>query len=224
METTIIPLEEDTGPPTKVGFEVIYSTFQGVKLEGCAFRFSISRVKEVLMKIAIGTKNKAKNKAVQNVCRLLINDPEFIMIDVPSNVSNQPFGDEETLQGAKNRAIQACKEAQVNLAFGLEGGVKDLDGQLFICNWGVLQTKEGKQYMAGGAQLPLPEEVALAIRSGEELGPIMERYTKQEGVRHNEGAVGVFTSGIVKRADMFEHIIKLLLGQYFQDHPNRKMT
>jgi inosine/xanthosine triphosphatase len=176
------------------------------------------------MKIAIGTKNLAKSKAVQNICMLLIKQPEFITVDVPSNVSEQPIGDEETLQGAKNRAWLACNEAQVNIAFGLEGGVKELDGQLFICNWGVLQTKEGKQYIAGGAQIPLPEEVAFAIRNGEELGPVMENYTKQVGIRHNEGAVGVFTTGIVKRAEMFEHVVKLLLGQYFKDNPNHKMT
>jgi len=176
------------------------------------------------MKIAIGTKNQAKNKAVQSICLQLMNNPVFISLDVPSNVSEQPFGDEETLQGAKNRARQACNEAKVTMAFGLEGGVKDLDGQLFICNWGVLQTKDGEQYLAGGAQLPLPQEVANAVRNGEELGPVMERYTNQTGIRHNEGAVGVFTSNIVKRADMFEHIVKLLLGQYLKDHPSRKMT
>ena len=176
------------------------------------------------MKIAIGTKNKAKNKAVQSICLQLMNDPVFISLDVRSNVSEQPFGDEETLQGAKNRAKQACKEEQVHMAFGLEGGVKELNGQLFICNWGVLQTAAGEQYLAGGAQLPLPQEVALAVRNGEELGPVMERYTNQTGIRHNEGAVGVFTSNIVKRADMFEHIVKLLLGQYLKDHPGRKMT
>jgi len=176
------------------------------------------------MKIAIGTKNQAKIIAVQNICLQFMNNPEFISLDVPSNVSAQPFGDEETLQGAKNRALQACNEEPVHMAFGLEGGVKELDGQLYICNWGVLHTKEGEQYIAGGAQLPLPQDVALAVRNGEELGPVMEHYTNQTGVRQNEGAVGIFTSNIVKRADMFEHIVKLLLGQYLKDHPSSKMT
>ena len=153
-----------------------------------------------------------------------MNDPEFISHDVASNVSSQPFGDEETLQGAKNRAVEACSEEHVHMAFGLEGGVKELDGELYICNWGVLHTKEGEQYIAGGAQLPLSQEVALAVRNGEELGPVMERYTNQTGIRQNEGAVGFFTSNIVKRADMFEHIVKLIVGQYLQDHPSRKKT
>jgi len=166
------------------------------------------------MKIAIGTKNKAKVKAVQNICDSLIENVEYMMLDVPSHVPKQPIGDEETLQGAKNRAAQACKEKNVDLSFGLEGGVKEFNGQLFICNWGVLQTATGQQYIAGGAQIPLPEEVASAIQKGEELGPVMDRFTAQVGISHHEGAVGVFTDGIVKRADMFEHVVKLLIGQY----------
>lgn len=206
-----IRLEKDTIPLEKYrGFRILSGLFHIKAKEG------------ENMKIAIGTKNQAKNKAVQNICMSLINQPEFISLDVSSNVSAQPFGDEETLQGAKNRALQACNEASVHMAFGLEGGVKELDGQLYICNWGVLHTKEGQQYIAGGAQLPLPQEVAHAVRNGEELGPVMERYTNQTGIRHNEGAVGIFTCNIVKRADMFEHIVKLLLGQYLKNHPCRK--
>jgi len=166
------------------------------------------------MKIAIGTKNKAKVKAVQAICDSLMKNVEYKMLDVPSHVSAQPIGDEETLQGAMNRATQACNDENIDLSFGLEGGVKEFCGQLYICNWGVLQTSAGKQYIAGGAQIPLPEEVASAIRKGEELGPVMDRYTEQVGVRHHEGAVGVFTAGVVNRADMFEHVVKLLIGQY----------
>ena len=166
------------------------------------------------MKIAIGTQNTAKVKAVQNICNTQLENAEYMIFDVPSRVSEQPIGDEETLQGAKNRAEQASKEKRVDLSFGLEGGVKELDGKLYICNWGVLQTKNGQQYIAGGAQIPLPEEVASQIRNGEELGPVMDRYTKQEGIRHHEGAVGVFTNGFVTRSEMFEHVIKLLIGQY----------
>lgn len=172
------------------------------------------------MKIAIGTKNTAKVNAVQNRCITLLDNVEFIMLDVPSLVSAQPLGDAETLQGAKNRAIQACKEQNSDMAFGLEGGVKELDGQLYMCNWGALQTRSGQQYIAGGAQIPLPEEIADSLRTGGELGPLMDVYTNQIGIRYHEGAIGVFTHGIVKRAEMFEHIVNLLVGQYLRAHSN----
>ena len=168
------------------------------------------------MKIIIGTKNKAKAQAVINACSTILQNPEFMNLDVPSEVSDQPIGDEETLRGAGNRARNAMREGNGDLAFGLEGGVRELDGKLFVCNWGVLQLKDGTRFIAGGAQIPLPEEVAKPVRAGEELGPVMERYTQNEGIRQNEGAVGVFTVGIVNRGEMFEHIVKLLIGQYLK--------
>jgi inosine/xanthosine triphosphatase len=180
--------------------------------------------KEVIMKIAIGTKNQAKVQAVEKVCATYLETYEFHVLSVPSNVSDQPIGDEETLLGAKNRALHALTESQADMSFGLEGGVKELNGQLFVCNWGILHTKNGQQFIAGGAQIPLPEEVAAAIRKGKELGPVMDEYTKQVGIRHKDGAVGVFTKGIVNRGDMFEHIVKLLIGQYFKANQTQKTT
>lgn len=176
------------------------------------------------MKIAIGTKNQAKVQAVEIVCASYLETFNIFPLSVPSNVSAQPIGDEETLLGAMNRASLALNESQADLSFGLEGGVKELNGQLFVCNWGVLHTKDGQQFIAGGAQIPLPEEVAAAIRKGQELGPVMDAYTKQVGIRHKEGAVGVFTKGLINRGDMFEHIVKLLIGQYFYSNQAQKTT
>lgn len=166
------------------------------------------------MKIGIGTTNNAKCSAVRQEWAKHFKESTFQEYQVSSGVSEQPFGDSETFTGAKNRALNVLKLSDADIAFGLEGGVKEQEDTLFICNWGVLATKEGRIFVAGGAQIPLPEEVAQPIREGAELGPIMEAFTKREGIRHKEGAVGVFTNGLVNRSDMFEHIIRLLIGQY----------
>ena len=42
----------------------------------------------------------------------------------------------------------------------------------------------------------------------------MEKYFGLHNVKHRDGAIGFFTEGMVKRVDIFEHIIKLLYGQY----------
>ena len=169
------------------------------------------------MKIGIGTTNNAKGIAVRSECNKNLEDSTYEEFNVSSGVSDQPFGDYETSTGAKNRALNVLRDSNVDIAFGLEGGVKELDGVMFICNWGVLATKEGKLFVAGGAQIPLPEEIAQPLREGAELGPIMDGFTKREGIRHKEGAVGVFTNGLVNRSEMFEHIIRLLIGQYLMD-------
>lgn len=55
------------------------------------------------VKIAVGTKNKAKLKAVETVVnRTLIEISSITGYDVDSGVSAQPFSDEETRLGAIN--------------------------------------------------------------------------------------------------------------------------
>ncbi|WP_313891543.1 DUF84 family protein [Psychrobacillus sp.] len=166
------------------------------------------------MKILIGTNNRAKTKAVQAISSIYYPQAVFENKEVPSLVSEQPMSDKETRQGAINRAQQLMIHSDASFGIGLEGGVNDIDGVMYICNWGALATNDGKLFTATGAGIPIPEEVANQLRTGGELGPVMDVYTNKKGIRHDEGAIGVFTNGLVKRSDMFEHIMLLLIGQY----------
>lgn len=165
-----------------------------------------------MMKVAVGTKNKAKVQAVKAVVTQFYG-ASIETLAVASDVSEQPMTNEETRQGAINRARHARNEGNADLGFGLEGGVTLIDGQLYICNWVALATPQ-RIYTAAGAQLPLPPIVADAVLAGEELGPVMERYAQQKDVRQNQGAIGIFTDGLVTRQQMFEHILLLVIGQY----------
>jgi len=164
------------------------------------------------MKIIIGSKNPAKISAVKS--SFLQDHTEFLSLDIPSGVREQPFSDEETIQGAINRAKGALTAGNGDIGIGLEGGVQETSYGLFICNWGALASREMDPIIAGGARLLLPEEIANRLRAGEELGPVMDDYAKQVNVRKQEGAVGVFTNGMVDRAAMFTHVMRLLIGQY----------
>lgn len=163
------------------------------------------------MKIIIGSKNPAKIMAVRNVFQ---KDAEVISLDIPSGVSEQPFSDDETIQGAINRARNALEEGKGDIGIGLEGGVQETKQGLLICNWGAIVTNGMDPIIAGGARLLLPIEVSERLRNGEELGPVMEDYAKMKNVRKHEGAVGIFTNGLVNREDMFTHVMKALVGQY----------
>lgn len=164
------------------------------------------------MKIIIGSKNPAKITAVKNC--FLDQKTEVIALDIPSGVSAQPFSDEETIKGAINRALGALRDGSGDIGIGLEGGVQETNAGLFICNWGALAASNMEPFIAGGARFLLPEEIAVRLRAGEELGPVMDDYAKQQNVRKHEGAVGIFTNGMVNRVDMFTHVVKLLAGQY----------
>lgn len=165
------------------------------------------------MKIAVGSKNAAKVRAVKATLQEAEYPSTIVPIDAPSLVSGMPFSDEETIRGAINRAEYCIEHADVEFAFGLEGGVMETANGLFLCNWGALAEKGQDTLLAGGARIKLPEEVAMRLRAGKELGPVMDDYSKRVNVRSNEGAIGIFTNGMVNRDDMFAHIIKLLIGQ-----------
>ncbi|MCM3569639.1 DUF84 family protein [Neobacillus mesonae] len=173
------------------------------------------------MKIIIGSKNPAKVQAVKN--SFIHQDTQYISLDIPSGVSGQPFLDEETIKGAINRAEGALREGEGDIGIGLEGGVQETAYGLLMCNWGALAARGMEPIIAGGARILLPEEVASRLRSGEELGPVMEDYVKKKNVRKHEGAIGVFTNEAVNRAEMFTHVINLLAGQfaYQQKHNSR---
>lgn len=171
-------------------------------------------VKQVVvkMKVAIGSQNAAKVGAVESA--LIGWGAVLHPVPVPSGVSPQPLSDEETLQGAINRARRAREEAAADLGIGLEGGVVDSSAGLFLINWGALVDQSGRQWVAGGARIPLPSSFSTPLEEGKELGELMEAFTSRTGVRSHEGAVGIFTAGLVNRREMFLHVAKLLIGQY----------
>ncbi|MFC3211972.1 DUF84 family protein [Planomicrobium okeanokoites] len=165
------------------------------------------------MSIAVASKNPAKISAVEDCLAELAVPCEITAVETDSAVSAQPFSIKETRQGAVNRAVSAI-EGGYDFAVGLEGGVYELDGTMYVCNWGALATSTGKLYTAGGAQIPLPEEIAVEVRNGQELGPVMDAYANEAGIRQYKGAIGILTDGLIHRGEMFAHIVKMLIGQY----------
>lgn len=163
-----------------------------------------------IMKIAVGSKNPAKIQAVLDVYE----SAEIISLQVETGVSEQPFSDEETLEGARTRARNCLIHSDADIGIGLEGGVVKMKQGLFLCNWGAMATRDGSVFVAGGARVPLPDIVAGKLMRGEELGPVMDTFTKQTNISKKEGAIGVFTNERITRSDMFLHIMRMLAGQH----------
>ncbi|WP_085991652.1 DUF84 family protein [Oceanobacillus senegalensis] len=162
------------------------------------------------MKIVIGSKNPTKINAVEEVFPEL----EVSSKDVPSKVAAQPFSDEETRHGAINRAKQCKDISKGTIGIGLEGGVMYVEDELYLCNWGALVTEDEQIFTASGARIKLPKEIDEQLKRGLELGDIMDDYAKRENVRKNEGTIGIFTNDLVSRKNMFQHVVKLLRGQW----------
>ena len=83
--------------------------------------------------VAVGSKNPCKVNAVQSAFEATFPEATIVIhtYSVPSGVSDQPFGDAETQQGAKNRARaayeMACEtdgDTPCDFSVGLEGGIE----------------------------------------------------------------------------------------------------
>ena len=161
------------------------------------------------MKLRIGSINPTKIRACGSVF------PEYTVegVNVPTGVSPQPKTDEETRQGAVNRAIATLNVPETDIGVGLEGGVLLLNGSLYLTNWGALAVSHDEIYTAAGARIALPHAFLPELKQGKELGDIMEVYAKKENVRSNEGAIGIFTNDQIDRSTMFTHVTQILRGQ-----------
>ncbi|MDQ0233594.1 DUF84 family protein [Metabacillus malikii] len=173
------------------------------------------------MIIAIGTKNPTKVNAIKTAFAPHLS-AEFAALQVQSNVSPQPLSDEETVTGAINRAKNALNEATAQLGVGLEGGVIKSELGYFLCNWGAMVDNELKPIVAGGARIVLPNEIGDEVFSGRELGDVMDEYVKSHQVGKHQGAIGIFTNGIINRTTMFTHLAELLIGQYLYQNKQEK--
>ncbi len=165
-----------------------------------------------MIKIGIGSTNPAKVKAVKNAVKRLWKTAVFISIPAPSDVSDMPMSDEETLRGATNRARAALADADFGI--GLEGGVYEDPLGLVLMGWVVVMGVNGRCGIGGTARILLPEPIADRVRAGEELGPVMDDVLRTEKTNQKGGAVGALTGGLVMRQDAFETAVYYALAPF----------
>lgn len=152
--------------------------------------------------VVVGSTNPTKVEAVRRICQRAWPGCRVVGVDVPSGVPPQPIGEEETLAGARQRARGALAgHPGAWLGIGLEGGVDRAGHLLAAC---CIVDGTGRENAAWGLRMPLPAHVARAVLAGEELGPLLERLSGRAGIRRGEGAVGLFTAGLIDRTRLWE--------------------
>ncbi len=167
------------------------------------------------MRIVVGSTNPVKVAAAESVVRRIYGDGvEVEAVAVESGVSAQPWGDEETRQGALNRAAQVQANDRATYAIGFEGGLLEVAGELYTSAWCAVMREDGVVGVAGGANALLPPAVTLALRSGKELGTAIDLLTGERGTKHRGGAIGALTAGYLDRQSAYEHLLILALARF----------
>lgn len=168
------------------------------------------------MKIAVGSTNPAKVRAVQRAVRKAWPDAEIVPLEVPSGVSEMPLSAEEGKRGALQRASAARQAAEADLGIGLEGAVEERPEGLYLTGWVAVVDREGYASLVQTAAMPLPAVIAEEIRAGAELGPVMDRYSGQNNSKQHLGAVGFLTRGLVPRSLGFYVGVGLALAPWLR--------
>ena len=176
-------------------------------------RIVITRARDA-RHVAVGSTNPVKIAAVRAVLARAGSGASVDGLSVASGVRDQPFGDDETIRGATQRARAALVAANADLAVGLEGGVVDDGAVMKTCAWAVVVGRDGRTGVGGSLAMPLPGRVATLVRSGVELGHAMDRVSGGRDTKHGAGAVGILTAGLVDRQRAYESLVTYALAPF----------
>lgn len=172
-----------------------------------------------MKRVVIASKNPVKIQCVQQAFEKVFPDIVFHFegVSVPSGVSNQPMTDEETLNGAKNRAINASKAApDAHYWAGVEGGIQKKGNEMEAFAWVVIRSmkKTGK---ARTASFQLPPAVVTLIDQGMELGHADDLIFKRDNSKQKNGAVGILTNDLIDRVSYYEPAVVLALIPFLNE-------
>ena len=165
-------------------------------------------------RVAVGSLNPVKVGAVRAVLSRVSPHATVEGVSVPSGVPDQPWGDEETIRGARARAEAALDATGADLAIGIEGGVVEERGALRTCAWAVAVDRGGRSGTGGSLAMPLPPAVAALVRQGFELGHAMDRVSGASDTKRGQGAVGILTAGAVDRRGAYETLVAYALAPW----------
>ncbi|QLH82560.1 inosine/xanthosine triphosphatase [Halosimplex pelagicum] len=170
-----------------------------------------------MTRVAVGSENPVKVGATERVAGELFGGAvEVCAVAVDSGVPEQPRGRVETLTGAENRAARALEaEPEAGYGVGIEGGVADLAERpgLYLIMWAAVTDGERLE-RGGGPALRLPDGIAERVRSGEELGPVLDDVLGTEDLKERIGAAGVLTGGAIDRESALVHAVAGAFGPF----------
>ncbi len=167
-----------------------------------------------IVKVIVASLNPAKLRAVKQGFSHHFSESitEFIPVEVDSGVSEQPRSDEETRQGAGNRARNAgLARPDADFWVGLEGGIEMIGDQLIAFAWMAVLGANGRLSEARSVSLPLPPAVRDLVDSGLELGEANDRVFATVNSKHEGGAFGLLTNGRYTREGVYAQTLSIAL-------------
>lgn len=167
----------------------------------------------MLTKIIVASRNPIKIKAVELGYNKVFTETDFECegVAVPSDVSNQPMTNQETLQGAINRVTHAKNDfPKADFWVGIEGGIEKEGEEMMAFAWIVISSNEAIGKARTGTFF-LPPKVVELINQGKELGEADDIVFGHSNSKQKNGAVGILTGNLIDRTQFYVEAMVLAL-------------
>jgi inosine/xanthosine triphosphatase len=162
--------------------------------------------------VAVASRNPVKLSATRMAFMKAFpgSDIQVEGVSVPSGVADQPTTDYETLTGAENRARALSNGRAADFCVGIEGGIARTEHGVEAFAWVVVQ-RNGVTGRSRSCSFELPPAVVELLDAGFELGDANDRVFGTENSKHDQGAVGLLTNGVIDRTALYEPAVILAL-------------
>lgn len=172
-----------------------------------------------MKKVIVGSTNPVKLSATQAAFLAVFPNEkfEFIGYNALSGVPDQPFGNEETKTGARNRALNS-KTAYPDAGYyvGLEGGLVKSGSDYWVSAWMCVINQSGSFGYGQTSSFMLPPKIASLVESGQELGYASDTVFNETNLKHRGGSISILTNGLINREDYYKEALILALIKFAQ--------
>ncbi|MDQ5969065.1 MAG: inosine/xanthosine triphosphatase [Patescibacteria group bacterium] len=164
------------------------------------------------MKIAIGTTSELKVRALKSAVVQIDLDAEIIPHKTDSGVSVQPFGYDEIILGATNRAMQCKKDLDCDISLSVESGLVKIGDDYFDIACVCAISKDGNKSFTYSAGYFVPEWMIREIKENKtELGFITQRLSGDT----DKDPLKYFSNNVIKREELLSQAIILAIVKLF---------
>ena len=167
------------------------------------------------MYIVIGSTSPVKVNATKQAFGTYFDEIEVKALPLVSGVKAFPTSDEETLQGALNRAKKACSlEPEAEFAVGIEGGLSKLDNYVLVKQIAVV-IKDDIIGIGVSAGYVAPEGLIRQLNmASDESRKIIDSYFGREEILSKEGVIGVMTNEVLNRTRVTKDAVICALTRF----------
>lgn len=182
--------------------------------------------------VALGSGRAAKVEAVQRCIERIASidsrwrEAQIIAREVETDAPAMPLTDTELARGARERAI-AVREllskdgVSAQLFVGLEGGFHSfqMDGRwhTFLRGW-AYATDGAREGFGVSPSILVPDSIARRVtESGVELSVVIDDVSGERDVRSRQGAWGVLSRDLLKRAESFEAALVAAFAPFYNE-------